>query len=198
MAKMKLKIFHTLFFVTVICFHAEGQNVGIKTNILYDALLNANLGVEVRIAKRWTLDISGNYNGWTLSQDRRWKHWLLQPEARYWFCDRFTGHFIAIHAHGGQYNIGGIDVANGAFLGTDYSKLKEKRFQGWFAGAGIGYGYSWILSRHWNFELEIGIGYAYTRYDCYPCAECGTKLIENAPHHYFGLTKAAVNLIYTF
>jgi hypothetical protein len=101
---------------------AKGQQVAVKTNLVYDALLTVNLGVEVGLAPRWTLDVSGNYNGWTLSHDRRWKHWLVQPEARYWFCDRFAGHFLGMHLLGGQYNIGGLK--NGvSFLGTDFSKL---------------------------------------------------------------------------
>ena len=176
----------------------NGQNVAVKTNLLYDiAAYTANAGVEVGLAPRWTLDLSANYNGWTLSHDRKWKHWLLQPEARYWFCDRFAGHFIGIHVLGGQYNAGGLKN-NISFLGTDFSKLSDYRYQGWFIGSGIAYGYAWILGRHWNLEAEIGIGYIYTRYDSYPCASCGKKIAEDMAHHYFGPTKAAINLVYTF
>lgn len=177
---------------------ARGQNVAVKTNLLYDiAAFTVNAGIEVGLAPRWTLDASANYNGWTLSHERRWKHWLVQPEARYWFCDRFMGHFVGFHTLGGQYNVGGLK--NGIrFLGTDFSQLSAKRYQGWFAGAGVAYGHSWILGRHWNFEGEIGIGWIYTRYDVYPCASCGRKIAEDAHHNYFGPTKAALNLIYSF
>lgn len=177
---------------------ARGQNVAVKTNLLYDiAAFTANAGVEIGLAPRWTLDLSGNYNGWTLSHDRKWKHWLAQPEARYWFCDRFAGHFVGVHALGGQYNIGGLK--NGVkFLGTDFSKLSDRRYQGWFTGLGAAYGYDWILGKHWNLEAEIGIGWMYTRYDVYPCTECGSKLAADRPHNYFGPTKAAINLVYTF
>ena len=88
--------------------------------------------------------------------------------------------------------------ANISFLGTDFSKLSDYRYQGWFIGSGIAYGYAWILGRHWNLEAEIGIGYIYTRYDSYPCASCGKKIAEDKAHHYFGPTKAAINLVYTF
>ena len=177
---------------------ARAQQVAVKSNLLYDiAALTANAGVEVALAPRWTLDLSANYNGWTLSHERRWKHWLLQPEARYWFCDRFSGHFLGFHAHGGQYNVGGLK--NGlSFLGSDFSGLSETRYQGWFVGAGVAYGYTWILGRHWNFELEIGVGYAYTRYDRFRCAGCGKRIETDRPHHYVGPTKAAVNLVYVF
>ncbi len=177
---------------------ARSQNIAVKTNLLYDiAAYTINVGVEAPLATRWTVDLSANYNGWTLSHDRRWKHWLIQPEARYWFCDRFAGHFLGIHALGGQYNVGGLRNSV-SFLGTDFSKLSDRRYQGWFLGAGVAYGHTWILGKHWNLEAEIGLGYIYTRFDSYPCAACGKKLSEDNSHHYVGPTKAALNLVYTF
>ena len=83
----------------------KAQNVAIKSNILADAFLNPNLGIEIGLAPKWTLDITGQFNTWTLSNNRQWKHWAVQPEIRYWFCDRFSGHFVGAHIHGGQYNI---------------------------------------------------------------------------------------------
>ena len=192
----------TTFFLLLVlsgtfCSQARAQKVAIKTNVLYDAFLNVNVGVEVGLAPRWTFDLSADYNGWTLSHERKWKHWLLQPEARYWFCASFAGHFMGVHALGGQYNVGGLKN-NLSFLGTDFSVVSDRRYQGWFAGAGIAYGYAWILNKHWNLEAELGLGWVYTRYDVYPCATCGTKLAKGKSHNYFGPTKAAVNLVYTF
>lgn len=174
-----------------------GQNVAIKTNLLSDGFLNPNIGIEVGLAPKWTLEADAQINAWTLSDNKRWKHWAVQPEARYWLCDRFGAHFFGVHMHGGQYNIGGIDV-NVKFLGTDMRKLKDARYQGWFVGAGVAYGYAWILGRHWNLETEIGFGYSYTRYDKYRCSGCGKKVETNRPHHYVGPTKLAVNLVYLF
>lgn len=176
---------------------ATAQDVAVKTNLLSDAFLNPNLGIETGLSPRWTLDISGQFNAMTMPHDRRWKHLAIQPEARYWFCDRFSGHFIGAHLHGGIYNTGGLDI-NLNLLGTDFRKLKDTRYQGWFAGAGVAYGYAWILGHHWNLEAEIGAGYSYTRYDRYPCAKCGTKIESDKTHHYLGITKAAVNLVYLF
>ena len=175
----------------------RAQGVAIKTNLLYDALLNVNAGMEVGLAPQWSLDVSGNFNAWTLSHGRRWKHWFVQPEARYWFCDHFAGHFLGLHAHVGQFNVGGLK--NGlSFLGTDFSKLSDYRYQGWMGGAGVAYGYAWILGRHWNLEAEIGVGYVYARYDRYRCAGCGERVEMNKPHHYVGPTKVAINLVYVF
>ncbi|WP_455497290.1 DUF3575 domain-containing protein [Coprobacter sp.] len=175
----------------------RAQKAAVKTNLFSDAFMNVNLGIEVGLTPKWTLDLTGELNGWTLSHNRRWRHWVVQPEARYWFCDRFSGHFVGAHLHGGQYNIGGF---NGRinFLGTDARKLRNARFQGWFVGAGVAYGYAWILNRHWNLEAEIGFGYSYTRYDRFKCTGCGKKVEADKLHHYIGPTKAAVNLVYLF
>ncbi len=175
---------------------ATAQDVAIKTNLLYDAALTANLGAEVRLAPRWSFDLSGNLNAWTVNS-HKWKHWMLQPEARYWFCEAIQGHFLGFHALGGQYNVGNIDL-NFKALGTDFRNLKDHRYQGWYAGLGVAYGYTWILGRHWNFEAEIGVGWIYTRYDIYPCAKCGTKIAKDKAHNYYGPTKAALNLVYVF
>jgi len=102
-----------------------------------------------------------------------------------------------LHLHGGQYNVGGLKNSI-SFLGTDFSRLGDSRFQGWFAGAGLAYGYTWVLGKHWNLEAEIGFGYSYTKYDRFECAGCGRKVEEDKDHHYVGPTKAAINLVYVF
>ncbi|MBD5242214.1 MAG: DUF3575 domain-containing protein [Barnesiella sp.] len=174
----------------------SAQDVAIKTNILYDAALTANIGAELRVAPRWSVDLSGNLNAWTVNS-HKWKHWMLQPEARYWFCEAIQGHFVAAHLLGGQYNVGNVDL-NFKALGTDFRNLKNHRYQGWYAGLGVAYGYSWILAKHWNFEAELGLGWIYTRYDVFPCEKCGTKIAKNKAHNYVGPTKAALNLVYVF
>lgn len=175
----------------------SAQKVVVKTNLLYDVTSTINVGAEFRMGSRWTLDISGNLNAWTFSDNKKWKHWALQPEARYWLCESFNGHFIGAHLVGGIYNMGNWNTGF-TFLGTDFSQMQNHRYEGWLVGAGIAYGYQWMLGRHWSIEAEIGIGYVYTRADKYECPRCGDQLEDNKPHHYVGPTKAAINLIYVF
>lgn len=186
-----------LYFLLTSSVGAMAQKLAVKTNLLYDATTTVNLGAEYRVAPKWTMEVSANYNNWNPCEDRRWKNWSVQPEARYWFCEAFGGHFVGMHVQGGKYNVGNLDNDIKLF-GTDFSKISDERYQGWFLGAGVAYGYSWIVSRHWNVEAEIGIGYNYTKSDRYPCAHCGTKIEEGKVHHYFGPTKAALNLVYQF
>ena len=193
--KIKKRLFLLIFALAAVV-GAKAQNVAIKTNLLSDGFANVNAGLEVGIAKRWTLDLTGDYNAWDIN-GHKWRHWLAQPEFRYWFCNRFSAHFLGFHAIGGEYNFANIKN-NVSFLGSDFSGLTEYLYQGWGVGAGIAYGYAWVLGKHWNLEAEIGIGYIYTRYDTYQCNECGRRISENQPHHYVGPTKAVINLVYLF
>lgn len=184
------------FMLLLLHFPANGQVVAVKTNLLYDALLTPDLGIEVKPAPQWTVELTGNLNLWNVNE-RRWRQWSIQPEVRFWPCEAFSGHFLGLHLIGGQYNFGNLPF-DFKFLGTDFGQLRDYRLQGWMGGAGIAYGYSWILDAHWNMEAEIGVGWIYTRYDKYKCANCGKKLENQKPHNYFGPTKAALNLIYIF
>lgn len=190
------RLFLGLVIILASTFTAHAQKAALKTNLLYDATTTFNLGAEFGLSPKWTLDVSANYNPWTFNDNKKWKHWMVQPEARYWLCEKFNGHFFGFHLHGGQYNIGHIDTSF-KFLGNDFEALKDHRFEGWFVGAGIGYGYSWVLGKHWNIEAEIALGYAYIRYDKYKCGTCGSK-VGKGVHNYVGPTKAALSLVYVF
>jgi hypothetical protein len=131
-----------------------------------------------------------NYNPWSFSGNKKLKHFLIQPELRYWSCEPFNGHFWGIHAGYARYNIGGIKLP---FFPEQ--KLETTRYQGNLYGVGLSYGYQWILSPRWNFEATIGLGYAYLDYTAYKCQSCGNELY-NKDKHYLGPTKMGLSLIY--
>ncbi|MBQ9462545.1 MAG: DUF3575 domain-containing protein [Bacteroidales bacterium] len=175
--------------------HVHAQNrVALKTNLLYDATVTVNGGVEIGLGDKFSLDISGNFNNWILNDGKRWKHWMVQPEFRYWLCERFAGHFFGVHALGGPWNFGFLPNSI-KFLGSDFSVLSNARYEGWGVGAGLAYGYAVVLGKHWNLELEAGAGYIYNQWR--GCTECG-KDGTWTPHNYFGPTKLAVTLVYIF
>lgn len=172
-----------------------GKETALKTNLLYDATASVNLGIEQVVSPHWSLDLNADFNAWNMRHGARWKHWFVQPEARYWFCQPTGGHFLAMHLIGGQFNIG--QWRDGGIWGIKVDKLNNDRFQGWALGAGVGYGYSWMLGKHWNLEAEIAVGYAYAKYDKFECKDCGRKVGSNH-YNYVGPTKAAINLVYVF
>ena len=164
---------------------AKGQTIGVKSNILYDATSTINLGLEIGLAPKWTLELPVNYNPWDFSDNKKIKHWLVQPEVRYWFCEKFNGHFMGLHALVGGYNVGGIDMFG----------LKDHRYEGNMYGGGLSYGYQWILSSHWSIEATVGVGYVYLDHTKYPCGKCENK-IGDFTKNWFGPTKAGLSIIY--
>ena len=168
----------------------QAQDLAVKSNLLYDATATINLGVEAGLAEKWTIDISGNLNAWDFSGNRKWKHWLIQPEARYWLCDKFNGHFFGLHVHGGAFNTANVKTPFGLF-----GDCSSERHEGWYYGAGISYGYQWMLGKRWNFELSIGAGYVRSDYDVYGNPVCGDYLGKEHGN-YFGITKASASIIF--
>ncbi len=162
----------TIFMITLFALlsgTASAQEFAVKSNLLYDATSTINLGVEYGLSPRWTLEVSGNYNAWTFSDNKKMKLWMLQPGVRYWTCSRFAGHFWEAHLLGGEYNYGGMLPFG---IKPSASGLGSKRYQGWLAGAGVGYGYSWVLGKRWNLEATLGLGYVHFSYDRFECKTC--------------------------
>ena len=85
--------------------HAQEQGTktylpkfAIKTNALYWATSTPNLGFEVALAKKLTLDVSGNYNPWKFSKDRQIKHGWYNPNSVTGFANVSTVAFSACTA----------------------------------------------------------------------------------------------------
>lgn len=171
-----------------------GQKVALKTNALYWATTTPNLGVEASVGKKHTVQLFYGLNPWKQSggDQSSLRHWLLMPEYRYWFCQSFNGWFLGAHLMGGQFNMGSVDLPFGVF-----NELEDHRYEGWFAGGGITAGYQWPLSKHWNIEASLGVGYDYIKYDKFRCGECGDRL-KSDHKNYFGPTKLALSVLYIF
>ena len=161
--------------------------VAVKTNLLYLATTSLNGAMEFGLAKKWTLDVSAVYNPFRLQEDGVNRFWLVQPELRYWFCQRFEKHFLGLHGLGGQFNIGQVDFLTNTFV--------NHRYRGWGAGAGVAYGYHLPMSKRWSWEFTAGVGYVYLEYDKFRCEGCD-QLVGRTKHHYFGPTKVGISLIY--
>lgn len=171
----------------------RAQKVAVKTNLLYDATTTPNIGAELQTGRHTSLQVIYGLNPWkSTDSERLMRHWVVNPEFRYWFCRPMMGHFVGVDALGGEYRVQGIHLPFGMF-----PSLKDNRYVGWYAGGGIAYGYAFPLSKHWNVEAAIGVGYVYTQYKKYECERCGA-LLGRDHKNYVGPTKAAINLVYVF
>lgn len=168
----------------------EGQNIAVKSDLLTGMLSSPNLGVEVRLSERFTLETGFHYNPFPAGENRRWKHWFVQPELRYWMCQPYGGHFFGVNLMYGVYNAGKMKLPLGLFKG-----VRSDRYEGNFIGAGFSYGYHFILSPLWGLETSLGIGFLHTAYERYRCLHCGEKT-GSGRKSFIAPTKAAVSLVY--
>ena len=122
-----MKINRLVLFVVLICttfalnaqeqhrIEDKGAVVGVKTNIPYWGTATFNAEVEVRLAKKWTLELEAGLNPFDGKKDdgsygRSLKHLRLHPELRYWFCESFHKHFLGLHIPYLLYNVSDVKL----------------------------------------------------------------------------------------
>ena len=168
----------------------NAQSIAVKSDLLTGALSSPNIAVEVKLSNRFTLETGFHYNPFPAGENKRWKHWFLQPELRYWKCQPYGGHFFGAHLIYGVYNVGNMKLPLGLFKG-----VRSSRYEDDFMGAGISYGYHFILSPRWSIEASLGVGFLHTGYERYRCLHCGEKT-GSGNKNFIAPTKAAVSLVY--
>ena len=123
--------------------------MAIKSNLLYDALVIPNIGVEVGIGKGLT--IGGYYQNIWLRNGAYTKWYRLEgfeAEIKYYINKvrrPFKGHHVGIY--------GQMLTWDFTYKGRGY--LAER----WAYGGGISYGYALPIGKRFNLDFEIGAGY---------------------------------------
>lgn len=192
----------SILIVLVLCTSSLSwaQKFALKSDIVQWATTTPNLSGEVSLAPRLSLVLSGANNPWTFSDNKKFKHWKVESELKYWLWESFNGHFFSVGGQYAQYNTGGIRLPFGLL-----PSWGDSRYQGDMYGAGFSYGYQWMLSPRWGFEAQVGFGYQRYTYRQYECRTCGLPVdssgypVGQSPvqtKHYFGPTKLALSFIY--
>ncbi|MBQ6202147.1 MAG: DUF3575 domain-containing protein [Prevotella sp.] len=165
--------------------------MALRTNLLYDATLSPNLGVDVRVDSAWTVGLLVGINAWDIDKEKnkKWRHALFSIRARKYRDSLFhKGYYEAdvIYSH---YNVGNTKIPFGL-----YSAVKDRRLQGDLVALGAKYGYSWILSRTWRIEAEAGVAVGYAWFKEYDCDHCGTYYGKG--DRIFLLPQLGINVVY--
>lgn len=160
--------------------------VAIKSNLLHDALLTPDIGVELSVSPAISIGIEGVYAWW--SNNRAHRYWRIRGlwlDASWWFgkaskSHRLTGHHAGIYASIHDYDF--------EFGGKGWQSRRAT------PGIGLTYGYSFRLNRHLNLDLYARVGYAECNVTKYK-PMCGTyTCIRKIDKHYFGLTGLGISL----
>ena len=173
---------------------SQSQRWVLKNNLVYDATLTPNLGLEYVIGRKTSIQLFYGLHPWTFSDNKKIRHWSLMPEWRRWLSEEgpLEGWFWGLHLVGGEYNAGGKKLPFGLF-----KSLRDNRYEGWYGGGGLTIGHTWRLSCHWRLEAALGVGYLHTRYHQYGAEVCGEDF-GTGHYNYVGPTKLALNIGYVF
>ena len=153
--------------------------VALKNNLAYDAALTPNLELEFVLAPRWTMEIGAGFNPFPLkdTQFPKWRHVSAWVAPRYWFCHAFHRDFISVNAAYAMYNVAG----NAWPVAWMYPQVKDSRYEGHAAMAGVSYGWHFAISPHFSVELEGGVDAGYSWFTQYECKHCGACLKPGCP-----------------
>ena len=159
-----------------------------KTNLLYDALLVPNVGVEIYLGKGWTVGANWMYAWW--KNDDRHRYWRTYGgdlNVRRYFGRKalekpLQGHHLGVY---GQILTYDFELGGRGYLGDKWS---------W--GAGIEYGYSLPLARRLNMDFSIGLGYLGGEYMEYVPMDTHYVWQVTKQRRWFGPTKAEVSLVW--
>ncbi len=166
--------------------------VGLKTNLLYDAVGLPNLGFELQRGM-WSVTASGIY-GW-------WRNWTTSPHlcgaggevaVRRWFGQKareipLAGHHIGL---------------TGQMVAFDVKGPGRNERYGYYApfgtlGGGLEYGYGIPLCKGLTLDLSVGAGYVITEMHRYEhIDDCDVKL-KTYKYRTVAPVKAEVSLVWT-
>jgi hypothetical protein len=151
----------------------ELPRLTLKTNLLYGfGTLTPNIAAEIAVAPKWAIEAAYSNNPWNYrakaanKPSRKLLHGIARLEGKYWFDERFSGHFVGVHALYSEYNISGHDIP--------LLFKKEYRYRGNAWGGGLAWGYDLPIGKSWNVEFTAGLGIyrmVYDRYSCVVCSE---------------------------
>lgn len=129
---MKMRRSVLLFLLFFFVFHtramyAADEVVALKNNLLYDAAATPNLQLEIKLARRWTLEVGAGFNPFPLDDKKfpKWRHLSVSVAPRYWFCNAFHKDFISFNAAYAHYNVAG----NAYPIAWMYPQIKDSRYR---------------------------------------------------------------------
>lgn len=162
--------------------------MAVKTNLLYDAVLIPDIGVEFCLGKNWSVAGNWMYAWW--KSDRKHNYWRIyggDVELRRWFGRRavekpFSGHHVGLY---GQIVTYDFELGGKGYLGDK-----------WSYGGGVAYGYSLPVGHRFNVDFTLGIGYLGGSYKEYIPLDGHYVWQTTKNRRWFGPTKAGISLVW--
>jgi hypothetical protein len=141
----RIKIIFIIILLIATKTSLNAQRIALTTNLVEDALVTPNIGVDIVVADNQSVTFDASYAPYKLSQQFYNKCMTFRAGYKYWFNQAFYAHYVGVDA---VFSSSDVGVAN--FRSRDE-----------YIGVGIGYGYSFILGSRLNLIPHVGVGLAY-------------------------------------
>ncbi|MGM9736353.1 MAG: DUF3575 domain-containing protein [Candidatus Cryptobacteroides sp.] len=180
-------------------------HIGLKTNLLSDAMVIPDLGIEFQLGRHLSLNLEGWYTPFNIfvPDDKTVNVYGFRPQFRIWFGKETMkrGSYLGIDGACMWYTMQWRD-------GLLYQNGKEGQYNTdagnsapvW--SAGFSYGYSLGLGRKaaWGLEFELGLGYEKSSQNVGRFNEVSEKweIYDFQSKQRVGITHANINLTYRF
>ncbi|MDE6792339.1 MAG: DUF3575 domain-containing protein, partial [Muribaculaceae bacterium] len=168
----------------------------VKTNLLYDALLLPNIGVDFYVGKNLSIGADWMYGWWSKNaRHRYWRAYGGDINLRWWFGEKahekpLTGHHLGLFAGAVTYD---FELGGKGYMG---GLPGENLWHRCNFISGIEYGYSLPVSRRLNIDFSLAVGYMGGRVIKYMPKGNGYEWQSTKRLNWFGPTKAEISLVW--
>lgn len=155
---------------------ADAQNISVSSNLLdWVNVGTVNGAASVALSQHVTMGAEVRYNNWSFgSVDRgnafQNKSRTAAVQLRMWPWTSYSSWWFGVRAQIEEYNRGGWIFDRR----TSYGRVTE---EGFAYGAGVGGGYQYMIAKHWNLDLGLGLWAGRRIYTQYTCPRCG-RIVE--------------------
>jgi hypothetical protein len=162
--------------------------MAIKSNMLYDAAMTPNAGIEFYLGGGFSIGANWQYAWWKKDKTAfYWRTYGGDLEARYWFGKKakekpLTGHHVGLYGQMVTYD---FEFGGKGILAPKWS---------WAVGAS--YGYSLPIHRVLNIDFVVGAGYHSGIYYDYIPVDGEYVWQATKRRRWIGPTKAEVTLVW--
>ena len=178
------------------------RKLTIKTNLIGDAFLMANLALEIDIIKNLSFALPVYWSGWDYAgiHTLKFRTFMIQPEFRY-YIPKTNGLYVGAHFGVGHWNFALGDHA--PMLGLDDLdgwRYQDHKGESPAIGGGLSLGYALQFKKNpnWGMEFAIGGGVYDAKYDVFYNEENGPYHERGARTTYIGVDNVSVSFTYKF
>jgi len=167
----------------------SAQDVSLSTNIIdYAQLGTFNAEGMLALSRHWSLAAGFKYNPFSYDGGKEGKgvqarQQLYAIGARWWPWHILSGWWLSGKLQYQEYNSGGFS--------------SPETSEGDRLGAGLGLGYSYMLGRHFNLDLGVGVWSGSERYVSYACPRCG-RITAEGERLFVRVNDILLSLAYVF